>query len=47
MLSIFRMIYNWYSILDKKDANNIISRHGRFRSSASASSCCSPCGYNG
>lgn len=26
MLSIFRMIYNWYSILDKKDANNIISR---------------------
>lgn len=26
MLSIFRMIYNWYSILEKKDAQNIISR---------------------
>ena len=26
MFSIFKMVYNWYEILDKKDANNIISR---------------------
>lgn len=26
MHSIFKMIYNWYTILDKKDANNIINR---------------------
>ena len=26
MLSIFRMIYNWYSILEKQDSNNLISR---------------------
>ncbi|HEV8125552.1 MAG TPA: NAD(P)/FAD-dependent oxidoreductase [Gemmatimonadales bacterium] len=26
MHSIFKMIYNWYSILDKKDADNIINR---------------------
>lgn len=26
MKSIFKMIYNWYQILDRKDANNIISR---------------------
>jgi len=29
MLSIFRMIYNWYSILDKQEANNIIARARR------------------
>ncbi len=26
MYSIFKMIYNWYGILERKDANNIISR---------------------
>jgi halogenation protein CepH len=26
MFSIFKMVYNWYEILEKKDANNIISR---------------------
>jgi halogenation protein CepH len=26
MNSIFKMIYNWYSILDRKDSNNIINR---------------------
>lgn len=26
MHSIFKMIYNWYSILDRKDSDNIISR---------------------
>jgi len=26
MFSIFQMIYNWYEILNRKDANNIISR---------------------
>lgn len=26
MFSIFKMIYNWYSILDRKDSNNIINR---------------------
>jgi halogenation protein CepH len=26
MFSIFQMIYNWYEILERKDANNIISR---------------------
>jgi halogenation protein CepH len=26
MHSIFKMIYNWYSILDRKDSNNIINR---------------------
>lgn len=26
MFTIFQMVYNWYAILDKKDANNIISR---------------------
>ena len=26
MSRIFKMIYNWYTILEKKDSNNIISR---------------------
>lgn len=26
MQSIFKMIYNWYSILERKDSNNIINR---------------------
>lgn len=26
MMAIFKMIYNWYSILEHKDANNLISR---------------------
>ncbi len=26
MSAIFKMIYNWYSILDRKDSNNIIAR---------------------
>ncbi len=29
MSRIFKMIYNWYTILEKKDANNIISRARR------------------
>lgn len=29
MFSIFKMVYNWYEILEKKDANNIISRARR------------------